>query len=194
MSIFDDLLAMEEEEIQLTKAKDSEVKFISKVPTSEDSELKWLSSSASHLNKKVPVKSNAWETKLKKVQTSKLIWAKCNYFKGSAGAGYYPGRIANINEGACQKDIPTSIKSDRELIEFFCLPKKDPAIPQYLIVMKSEICPYDSVLNGRRQLSLVQSFNRNSGPRDEADSNDQTWDNGRMELMRQVMDNYLCAS
>lgn len=191
MSIFDDLLAMEEEDLQLTKAKDSEVKFISKVPTSEDSELKWLSNSASHLDKKVPVKSNAWETKLKKVQTTKLIWAKCNYFKG--GAGYFPGRVANINEGACQKDIPSSIKSDRELIEFFCLPKKDPAVPQYMVVMKSEICPFDSVLNGRRQLSLVQSFNRSNGPRDETDSNNQAWDNGRMDLMRQVIDNYLCA-
>ena len=112
MSIFDDLLAMEEEDIQLTK--DSAVKFSADVPPSVDSDIEWLTKSANNINKKIPAKINAWETKLKKVQTSKLIWAKCNYFKGSNA--YYPGRVANINEGACQRDIPTSIKSDRELI------------------------------------------------------------------------------
>jgi hypothetical protein len=189
MSIFDDLLAMEEEDLQLTK--DSAVTFSADAKPSEESEMEWLTKSDSSNKKKIPVKLNAWETKLKKVQTSKLIWAKCNYFKGSAA--YFPGRIANINEGACEKNIPTSIKSDRELIEFFCLPKKDPAIPQYMVIMKSDICPYDSVLNGRRQLSLTQAYSREKA-RDDADDSDQIWDIGRMELMRQVMNNFLRAS
>lgn len=187
MSILDDLLALDEEEDrriadELAKASKEPAPIIKDI---EDNE--WKIKDAGQSNKPASTSGskaapNQRETKLKRVLVAKLVWAKCNYFKGGP---YLPGRIADPSEAACEKSIPATIKSNLTVIEFFCLPKIDPAIPQYVLVPKTEIRPFDSTSGGKRQLSFTQSYARGKEGSEDGVFNLQ-WDSDSNEIMRQV--------
>lgn len=190
MSILDDLFAYDEEEDQRIADESKAIleQSSSSVPQSDEM---WLTSVAS------PTKASSIvpplrTTILRKVHTSKLVWAKCHYFKG--GHAEFPGRIAELSEAACQIDIPVAILPTNELIEFFSIPKKDPSVPQYVIVEKCEIRPYNASIAGRKQLSLMNSFSTQKSSNNVDHIGDQEWDVGHFENMREVSFNmYRCA-
>lgn len=190
MSILDDLFAYDEEEDQRIADESKAIleQSSSSVPQSDEM---WLTSVAS------PTKASSIvpplrTTILRKVHTSKLVWAKCHYFKG--GHAEFPGRIAELSEAACQIDIPVAILPTNELIEFFSIPKKDPSVPQYVIVEKCEIRPYNASIAGRKQLSLMNSFSTQKSSNNVDHIGDQEWDVGHFENMREVsFTMYRCA-
>ena len=146
----------------------------------DDGQGSWFSKNdSSKIIKKSPIIIEQRETKLKKVESSKLIWAKCNFFKGGP---FCPARIAEVGEATCQKDIPTSIPPEFELVEFFCLPLKSPVIPRFVVCSKKDIVAFDSTLNGRKQLTMRHSYARNSV----MDVDELNWDAGRMDVLLQV--------
>lgn len=184
MSILDDLLALDEEEdrriadeLAIASSKPAPV-----IRVIEDDD--WLIKDVSQSNKKATKAPTQRETKLKRVLMAKLVWAKCHFFKGASP--YFPGRIADPSEAACQRDIPTTIDRNLELIEFFCLPKNDPVVPQYVLVPKTEVRPFDSALGRSRQLSFTQACARGKLGNDDGAHNLQ-WDTDSYEDMRQVM-------
>ena len=189
MSILDDLFAYDEEEDQriADESKAISEQSSSSVPHSDE---KWLSSIASPNTKAPSIVPPLRTTILRKVHTSKLVWAKCHYFKG--GHAEFPGRIAELSEAACQKDIPVAILPTNELIEFFGIPKKDPSVPQYVIVEKCEIKPYNASIAGRKQLTLMNSFSIQKSSNTIDHIGDQEWDIGHFENMREVLSTMYC--
>ena len=145
----------------------------------DDGPESWLSKNDTAKTKKSPLVVEQRVTKLKKVESSKLIWAKCTYFKSGP---FCPARIAEVGEASCEKNIPTSIPSEFELVEFFCLPLKNPAIPRFVVCNKKDIVAFDSALNGRKQLLLRNSYGHNSV----MDVDELKWDLGRMDTLHQV--------
>ena len=182
MSFLDDLLLIDaEEDLRIAheaKEKEEKEEFERLHPLVVEVEEEWLVRNKLNEKKKkqsaVPAQR---ETVLKKVHTSKLVWAKCSYFKGSKP---FPGRIADLSEAACQKDIPTAILNENELIEFFCLPLMEPVVPQFMIVPGTDVVPYDSALSGMRQLTLLSAFKGS----EEGDK--QMWDSVRQNKMLNV--------
>ena len=122
MSILDDRLAFDKEE-DLRKAQEPEENYPENIPSSESKRASFLQPQG--------------EKVLKKVRTSILVWAKCNYLK--KGNAFFAGRIAELCEAACLKDIPLTISLDTDLIEFFCLPLKNPSVPQYIAVREADM-------------------------------------------------------
>lgn len=144
----------------------------------DDDQGNWLSKNDSAKTKKPSIVVDLRDTKLKKVDSSKLIWAKCHFFKGGP---FCPARIAEIGEATCQKDIPTLIPPKFELVEFICLPLKNPIVPRFVVCKKSETVAFDSALNGRKQLTM-RSYSSNGV----VDVDELNWDAGRMDTLRQV--------
>lgn len=187
MSILDDLLALDEEEDrriadELAKASKEPTPIIKDIGDSD-----WEIKDAGQSNKTASTLASKpapmqRDTRLKRVLMSKLVWAKCNFFKG--GSPYFPGRIADPSEAACQKNIPTTIEKGLVVIEFFCIPKNDPVVPQYVLVPKADIRPFDSACGGKRQLSFTQSYSR--GKEGNEDGVYLQWDIDSNENMRQV--------
>jgi hypothetical protein len=188
MSILDDLLALDEEEDrriadELAKASKEPAPIIKDTDDSN-----WQSKYAGQSTKPTSTSApkaapNLRETKLKRVLVAKLVWAKCNFFKG--GSPYFPARIADPSEAACQKSIPATIEKNHVIIEFFCLPKNDPAIPQYVVVPIADTRPFDSAFAGKRQLTFTQSYARGKEGNEDGVYNLQ-WDTDSNENMRQV--------
>lgn len=183
MSILDDILAYDEEKEEDERIADEVKATVDQSPSFvPQSGERWFHSYASPEVKESSSAPPLRETKLKKVHTSKLVWAKCHYFKG--GHAEFPGRIAELSEAACQRDIPVAILPECELIEFFCIPKKDPSVPQYVIVEKSDIWPYNAAMGGRKQLTLMNSFAKHSSGNGQIYK--QAWDADYNENLREV--------
>ena len=79
-----------------------------------------------------------WETIIKSVPLSRLVWAYCKQLKG-----YLPGRVANPSEGATERHVPCHIPKDQELIEFFSHPREKPIIKRLVLVSKGDVRPYN---------------------------------------------------
>ena len=87
------------------------------------------------------------------------------------------------------KDIPLTISLDTDLIEFFCLPLKNPSVPQYIVVPKADVRPYNAALNGKRQLSLLHAFSNRAPAKDGGSAENesqQCWSIGYDDCMREV--------
>lgn len=189
MGILDDLLAFDKEEDE-RKAAEASLGFTPTgplTPVVHEPEEDYRESNQTSDSKKASLLPPQRETILKKVGTSKLVWAKCNYFK--KGNAFFPGRIAELSEAACQIDIPLTIMPENVLIEFFCLPLKNPFVPQYVQVEKVDVRPYNAALNGRRQLSLLHAFSNGKAADDNViaeDGSEQCWSIGYDDSMREV--------
>lgn len=183
MSHCDDMSS--NDEMNPVKSKISSKKASNTPSHDDDGGGSWYHKIAPAKTKKASITLEQRDTQLKKVESSKLIWAKCHFFKSGP---FFPARIADVGEAMCQKDIPTSIPPNFELVEFFCLPTKNPVTPRFIVCKKNEIVAFDAALNGRKQLTFNQSYAHDSV----IDVDEFNWDVGRMDILRQV--NYLLAT
>ena len=103
---------------------------------------------------------STWDTQIRAVQLSRLVWAYCDHWKGSNT--YLPGRIADNSEGACEKNVEWPIPPNKLLIEFFSHPRENPALTRYTVVEKDKVRPYDAALNGKKQSRLSFSGSSNT--------------------------------
>jgi hypothetical protein len=111
-----------------------------------------------------------------------LVWAKNFWLKDSVSKCLFPARICNQSEATRCKGITWPIPNDRECIEWIEMINHKPRVPQFDVIEKKNIIPYNVPQTGKKaaQLSLKSIFSVKK------DENEIEWDVGRIETMGKV--------
>ena len=126
-----------------------------------------------------------FNTKLKRVEVKKLIWARIPGYLRTRTC--FPGRICENSEGACVKLDAGKwpIPADHVLVEFFCGIKKldqstSSEYPRLYVMEKKEVKAFNAVGERFKQLDITSCFKRDEN---EDDSNPNKWDIGHFEKL-----------
>ena len=130
-----------------------------------------------HSSKNPSKRPELFNTKLKRVEVKKLIWAK---YPPCLNKGcFFPGRICENSEGACVKLDPGMwpIPADHVLVEFFCgFKKQDQSTtyeyPRLFVLPKTGVKPFNAKQDQYTQLTMFED-----------DPNPNKWDLGHIQKM-----------